>query len=112
MPDEFPRPPFHTPQQTPPGSSRRMNPEPDHGESSYKGSNKLLDKKALITGADSGIGRAVALAFAREGADVLVSYLSEDEDANETRRIAATWCGRPSMPSAASTSWSTTPRTR
>lgn len=64
-----------------------MDPRPDHGEDSYKGSNRLKDKKALITGADSGIGRAVALAFAREGADVAVSYLSEDEDAKETQRL-------------------------
>jgi hypothetical protein len=64
-----------------------MDPRPDHGEDSYKGSGRLKDKKALITGADSGIGRAVALAFAREGADVAVSYLSEDEDAKETQRL-------------------------
>jgi NAD(P)-dependent dehydrogenase (short-subunit alcohol dehydrogenase family) len=87
MADEFPRPPFDTPQQDIPGSSRRMNPEPDHGEDSYKGSGKLTDKKVLITGADSGIGRAVALAFAREGADLIVAYLSEDVDANETKRL-------------------------
>jgi hypothetical protein len=64
-----------------------MEPRPDHGEASYKGSGRLADKKAIITGADSGIGRAVALAFAREGADVLISYLNEDEDANETRLL-------------------------
>ncbi|HXR88372.1 MAG TPA: glucose 1-dehydrogenase [Stellaceae bacterium] len=64
-----------------------MNPRPDHGEDSYRGAGRLKDKKALITGADSGIGRAVALAFAREGADVAVSYLSEDRDAQETQRL-------------------------
>jgi NAD(P)-dependent dehydrogenase (short-subunit alcohol dehydrogenase family) len=64
-----------------------MNPRPDYGEDSYRGSGRLDGKKALITGGDSGIGRAVALAFAREGADVLVSYLSEDDDAAETKRL-------------------------
>jgi hypothetical protein len=64
-----------------------MEPKPDYGEQSYKGSGKLTGKAAIITGADSGIGRAVALAFAREGADVLISYLNEDSDARETVRI-------------------------
>ena len=64
-----------------------MDPPPDYGEGSYKGSARLTGKKAVITGADSGIGRAVALAFAREGADILVSYYSEHEDARETQRL-------------------------
>jgi NAD(P)-dependent dehydrogenase (short-subunit alcohol dehydrogenase family) len=64
-----------------------MNPRPDYGEHTYKGANRLTNKKALITGGDSGIGRAVAVAFAREGADVLLSYLNEDEDAEETVRV-------------------------
>lgn len=63
-----------------------MTPKPDHGEHSYRGSGKLAGKKALITGADSGIGRAVAIAFAREGADVLIAYFDEHEDARETAR--------------------------
>jgi len=84
---EFPKPPFPQQTQSLPGSSKAMKPEPDYGEDSYKGANRLTDKKALITGADSGIGRAVALAFAREGADVAVSYLSEHEDARETQRL-------------------------
>ena len=73
-------------QQTPPGTTADLTPRPDHGEQSYRGSGKLTGKAALITGADSGIGRAVAIAFAREGADVLISYLNEHEDAEETRR--------------------------
>src|SRR5829696_10478358 len=73
--------------QTPPGTLGEMTPKPDHGEKSYQGSGKLAGKAAVITGGDSGIGRAVALAFAREGADVLVSYLSEHEDARETVRL-------------------------
>ena len=64
-----------------------MRPKPDHGEESYRGSGKLAGKKAVITGADSGIGRAVAIAYAREGADVLIAYLNEHEDAKETRRL-------------------------
>jgi len=64
-----------------------MDPQPDYGESSYKGSGRLEGKRAIITGGDSGIGRAVALAFAREGADVLVSYYDEDDDAKETQRL-------------------------
>jgi hypothetical protein len=64
-----------------------MRPSPDHGETSYRGYHRLAGKTALITGGDSGIGRAVALAFAREGADVAIAYLNEQEDAEETRRI-------------------------
>jgi NAD(P)-dependent dehydrogenase (short-subunit alcohol dehydrogenase family) len=75
-----------TPQQSPPGTEAMLTPKADHGEQSYVGHGRLAGKKALITGADSGIGRAVAIAFAREGADVLVSYLNEDEDARETER--------------------------
>jgi NAD(P)-dependent dehydrogenase (short-subunit alcohol dehydrogenase family) len=74
-------------QQEPPGSEQEMRPKPDHGEDSYRGSGKLTDKVAVITGADSGIGKAVAIAYAREGADVVISYLSEHEDAEETRRL-------------------------
>ncbi len=64
-----------------------MDPRPDHGEDSYKGSGKLSGKKALITGGDSGIGRAVAIAFAREGADVLIAYLNENDDAQEVKDL-------------------------
>ncbi len=84
---EFPKPPFPPQAQTLPGSSAAMDPPPDYGEQSYKGSGRLKDKVAVITGADSGIGRAVALAYAREGADVVVAYLSEHEDARETQRL-------------------------
>jgi len=73
-------------QQEAPGSTAQMDPPPDHGERSYRGSGRLEGKATLITGADSGIGRAIAIAFAREGADVLISYLSEDADAQETAR--------------------------
>ena len=71
-------------QQDVPGIQSEMRPVPDCGEESYKGSGKLIDKVAVITGGDSGIGRAVAIAYAREGADVLISYLSEHSDAKET----------------------------
>ena len=83
MADE-PQPPFDTPQQEIPGTTEKMNPRPDHGEDSYRGSGRLEGMKAVITGGDSGIGRAVAIAFAREGADVLISYLNEEEDARDT----------------------------
>ncbi|QKZ04184.1 SDR family oxidoreductase [Pseudomonas eucalypticola] len=82
----YPKPPFPSQPQAVPGSQRRMDPVPDCGEQSYQGSGKLAGKIALITGADSGIGRAVAIAFAREGADVAVAYLDEHEDARETAR--------------------------
>jgi NAD(P)-dependent dehydrogenase (short-subunit alcohol dehydrogenase family) len=75
-----------TQQQEPPGLTAGMMPKPDHGELTYRGCGKLAGKKALITGADSGIGRAVAIAFAREGADILISYYNEHEDARETAR--------------------------
>lgn len=84
--DRGPKPPFPE-QSQPPGSEKAMRPRPDYGETTYKGSGKLLGRAAIITGADSGIGRAVALAYAREGADVLFAYLEEDADAEETAHI-------------------------
>jgi NAD(P)-dependent dehydrogenase (short-subunit alcohol dehydrogenase family) len=86
MSSHRPMPPQPEQQQSPPGLTRLMEPIPDHGEGSYRGAGKLEGKVALITGADSGIGRAVAIAYAREGADVVVSYLNEHEDAEETRK--------------------------
>ncbi|MBB3349788.1 MULTISPECIES: SDR family oxidoreductase [unclassified Sphingomonas] len=82
-----PTPPYPEQQQPMPGTTAAMDPRPDHGEHSYVGRGRLTDKKTIVTGGDSGIGRAVALAFAREGADVLISYLSEEEDARETQRL-------------------------
>jgi hypothetical protein len=77
--------PFPQQRQQPPGHEGEMHPRPDYGEASYRGSGKLAGKRALITGGDSGIGRAVALAFAREGADIAIAYLPEEEDdARET----------------------------
>jgi NAD(P)-dependent dehydrogenase (short-subunit alcohol dehydrogenase family) len=84
--NDRPKPPFPKQQQPMPGLTAKMQPIPDHGENTYKGSGRLTGKKAVITGADSGIGRAVAIAYAREGADILISYLCEDEDAAETKR--------------------------
>ncbi len=82
-----PTPPQPEQQQEPPGHTAEMAPKPDHGEDSYEGCGKLEGRAAIITGGDSGIGRAVAIAFAREGADVLISYLPEEEDdARETAR--------------------------
>lgn len=83
---EYPTPPFASQPQTVPGSQRKMDPYPDCGEESYTGNGRLAGKIALITGADSGIGRAVAIAYAREGADVAIAYLNEHEDAQETQR--------------------------
>ena len=85
--EQGPKPPFDEPKQSPPGHSGEMRNKPDYGEQSYKGFGRLVGRKALITGADSGIGRAVALAYAREGADVVISYLNETEDARETARL-------------------------
>jgi len=84
---DYPTPPFASQPQQNPGSQERMNPLPDCGEDSYQGSGRLMGKTALITGADSGIGRAVAIAFAREGANVAIAYLDEHEDAKDTARL-------------------------
>lgn len=82
-----PAPPFPKQQQDQtPGRTADMNPQPDHGENTYEGSGRLAGKAAIVTGGDSGIGRAVAIAYAREGADVLIAYLDEDDDARETAR--------------------------
>jgi NAD(P)-dependent dehydrogenase (short-subunit alcohol dehydrogenase family) len=80
MSNTDPHPPFIAQPQPMPGLTDLMEPRPDHGEREYRGTGRLQDKKAIITGGDSGIGRAVAIAFAREGADVLISYLPEEED--------------------------------
>lgn len=85
----YPRPPFPLQSQPAPGLAAKMEPRPDHGEESYRGSGRLQGRKALITGADSGIGRAVAIAYAREGADVVLTYLEEEEpDAQEVTALA------------------------
>jgi NAD(P)-dependent dehydrogenase (short-subunit alcohol dehydrogenase family) len=84
---DYPQPPYPSPKQPMPGTTGKMDPRPDHGEESYKGSGKLKGMKAIITGGDSGIGRAVAIAYAREGADVLIAYLNEHEDAQEVKAL-------------------------
>ena len=82
-----PTPPLPEQQQEMPGYTAKMQPVPDHGEATYRGSGRLAGKRAVITGGDSGIGRAVAIAYAREGADVLISYLCEHDDAKDTKRL-------------------------
>ncbi len=85
---QYPRPKFEDQPQSAPGLARDMDPKPDHGETSYKGFGRLAGRRAVITGADSGIGRAVAIAFAREGADLVLNYLpSEEEDAREVVKL-------------------------
>jgi hypothetical protein len=84
---QYPQPNFGEQKLQEPGLESRMDPKPDYGQETYRGSGRLEGKKAIITGGDSGIGRAVALAFAREGADVLISYLEEEQDAEETARV-------------------------
>lgn len=85
--NRYPRPEFETQAQKLPGEENKMQPRADHGEGSYQGHDRLAGKVALITGGDSGIGMAVALAYAREGADIVFTYLSEEEDAHETERV-------------------------
>jgi shikimate 5-dehydrogenase len=87
MSSDYPKPPFPAQKQSMPGSTDAMQPRPDHGETSYKGSGKLKGMKAVITGGDSGIGRAVAIAYAREGADILIAYLNETDEANDVKKL-------------------------
>ena len=91
---KYPKPPFKKQKQAWPGLACKMEPPPDHGEESYKGSGRLLGRKALITGGDSGMGRAAAIAFAREGADVVINHLpAEQEDADQVVALIKD-CGR------------------
>jgi len=85
---------FPEQQQDPPGLTSAMRPRPDHGEDTYRGTGKLTDLRALVTGGDSGIGRAVAIAYAREGADVAISYLPEEQEDAEETRARVTEAGR------------------
>jgi hypothetical protein len=85
-----PKPPYPSQKQPMPGLTAKMDPPPDHGENTYKGSGRLRGMKAVITGGDSGIGRAVAIAYAREGADILIAYLSENDDAKEVKALIET----------------------
>lgn len=85
---QYPQPPFKPQHQSQPGLAKDMDPKPDNGETSYRGTGRMEGRKALVTGADSGIGRAVAIAFAREGADVAIGYLpSEEADAKEVIKL-------------------------
>src|SRR5437868_14178513 len=88
-----PRPPFPKQQQAAPGRTAKLDPAPDHGERSYQGHDRLAGCSAIVTGGDSGIGRAVAIAYAREAADVLIAYRHEHDDAEETalRARKARW---------------------
>ncbi len=95
---EYPKPPYREQSQPWPGLASKMTPRPNSGETSYRGTGRLKGRKALITGADSGIGRAVAIAFAREGADIALSYLPEEEpDAREVVAIIRD-AGRKAVP--------------
>ena len=87
MTPDYPKPPFASQRQPMPGTTDAMQPRPDHGEKTYKGCGRLKGLKAVITGGDSGIGRAVAIAYSREGADILIAYLNEHEDANEVKQL-------------------------
>src|SRR6201994_2068011 len=95
---KYPKPPFEGQSQPWPGLAGKMNPKPDHGETSYKGSGRLKGRKALITGGDSGMGRAAAIAYAREGADVAINYLpAEESDAREVVELIQA-AGRKAVP--------------
>jgi NAD(P)-dependent dehydrogenase (short-subunit alcohol dehydrogenase family) len=83
----YPKPPYPSQVQPMPGTTSQMNPRPDHGETTYRGSGRLNGRRAVITGGDSGIGRAVAIAYAREGADILIAYLDEHDDAQEVKNL-------------------------